>query len=134
MTNLIRGVLVDTINNKIETRKLFTDEDTFLHEYYKILNCDTIDIISRKIGNNYYDIICDDEGLLKANPIPSMLVVDDADRIIQFLVGNIYIVKHDEDGNEISLNNDEIDEVMSNIYIISCKNDDKLHKVIMAKL
>ena len=134
MTNLLRGVLVDTINNKIETRKLFTDEDTFLHEYYKILNCDTIDIISRKIGNNYYDIICDDEGLLKDMLMPSMIILDGNGKIVQFLVGNIFIVKHDGNGNEKSLTNAEIDEIMSNIYTIICKYDSKIHKVIGATL
>ena len=39
--------------------------------FYETLDCDTIDIVTRKIGGRVYDIICDDEALLKPFPCPS---------------------------------------------------------------
>lgn len=36
-----------------------------LDEWYRLLRCDLIDIVSRQIGGRYFDIICDDEGLLR---------------------------------------------------------------------
>lgn len=36
-----------------------------LQEWYRLIKCDLIDIVSRKIGGRYYDIIVDDEGLFK---------------------------------------------------------------------
>ena len=36
-----------------------------LQEWYRLIKCDLIDIVSRKIGGRYNDIIVDDEGLFK---------------------------------------------------------------------
>lgn len=36
-----------------------------LKTYYKIINCDCIDIVTRKIGDKFYDFVVDEEGLLK---------------------------------------------------------------------
>ena len=82
--NMIKGILIDVENEKVECIEV---EDT-LYEYYRILNCDTIDIISRKIGNKDFYIVCDDEGLLKGNPKISAI-----NNLGQpMLVGNLFIV------------------------------------------
>ena len=39
-------------------------EDT-LETYYKLIDCDTIDIVTRRIGGKAFHIICDDEILIK---------------------------------------------------------------------
>lgn len=36
-----------------------------IHDYYKYLGCSCFDIVHRKIGNKYYNIFCDDNGLFK---------------------------------------------------------------------
>ena len=39
-----------------------------LQDYYRLIGCDCIEITNREIRGKRYDIICDDEGLLKAEP------------------------------------------------------------------
>ena len=75
-----------------------------LEGYYKLLNCDTIDIVSRKIGCKYYDIVCDDEGLFKDQVKVS--AVDGNGQAM--LVGKLFICKHDGHGNEVGLDDDDI--------------------------
>ena len=42
--------------------------DDDLQEFYKLLNCNTIDIVRRVVGGVKVRIICDDEGYFKKNP------------------------------------------------------------------
>lgn len=53
------GVLLDVQNSKVQKIEI---EDS-LDEFYRILNCSLVDMPVRKIGNKYFTIICDDEGL-----------------------------------------------------------------------
>ena len=39
-----------------------------LQDYYRLIGCDCIEIANREIRGKRFDIICDDEGLLKAEP------------------------------------------------------------------
>lgn len=79
-----------------------------LENYYRLLDCRLIDIPSRRIGDHYYDIICDDEGLLKGDPIVTA-INSDGDAM---LVGSLLVLKHDDEGNEIGLTAEEVREVM----------------------
>ena len=79
-----------------------------LDSYYKTLNCDCIDIVSRHIGGQGFDIICDDEALLKANPRPSAMHPDGN----VALCGNLFIVNYDGMGDVCSLRQGQIDHVM----------------------
>ena len=62
---MIKGVLLDIENDEA---KVVEFEPT-LENYYKMLHCDLIDIVSRTIGYNrshkVFDIVCDDEGTFK---------------------------------------------------------------------
>jgi len=75
-----------------------------LDGYYKLLDCQTIDIVSRKIGGKYYDIVCDDEGLFKDQVKVS--AVDGSGQAM--LVGKLFICKHDGHGNKVGLDDDDI--------------------------
>ena len=50
-----------------------------LEDYYKLIDCETIDIVNRDINGNRYDIICDDEGNM----------TDLSDKDIDFIMENI---------------------------------------------
>ena len=39
-----------------------------LKNYYEMLNCDLIDIVKIQFGGKAYDVICDDEALLRQPP------------------------------------------------------------------
>lgn len=103
----VRGFLIDVQKSD----PYIVEIDGSLNSYYQILNCDTFDIASRRIGENYYDIYCDDEGLLKSNPIVSAISSDRQ----PMLVGNLFVTKTDEEGNTISLTDEEIEEVKRNL-------------------
>lgn len=54
------GLLIDVKNNNVSVKMANS-----LKDYYRLIDCDVIDIVKRCIGGKYYNIICDDEGLLK---------------------------------------------------------------------
>lgn len=58
-----------------------------IKEFYKIIQCNCIDIIVRYIDGIPYNIICDDEGWFKQNPIITLTSEDKTEAI----VGNIII-------------------------------------------
>lgn len=83
-----------------------------LDGYYKLLDCETIDIVRRKIGGKYYDIVCDDEGLFKETV--NVSAVDGEGQAM--LVGKLLICNHDGHGNEASLTQDDILNIEANVY------------------
>lgn len=108
----VTGVLIDVKNR---TAAVYTVNSGTLEEYYRILNCTTFDIVSRRIGENVYDIYCDDEGLLQCNPIVSAVSIDRK----PMLVGNLFVTKTNDEGETISLTDEEISEVLEaviNLY------------------
>lgn len=120
MAKQITGVLVTTEG---EVKKA-TIEDS-LDGYYKALNCDIIDCTVRRIGSKEYDIVCDDEGLLKAEPMVTAVTKN-----LQFaLVGNLFICHHDDDGNWTSLTDEEVEEIKANTMFLF--NKGALREVII---
>lgn len=99
----ITGVLI------ADGKATIVEVDDDLDSYYKLLDCDLIDIVTRRIGGKYYDIICDEEGLLKDDPAVGM--VNEFDGRVM-LVGRLFICQHDGMGNQKSLSQTEIDDVL----------------------
>ena len=86
-------------------------EEEDLHEIYRLLNCDAIDIVRRRIGDNMYRIIVDDLGLLKPNPLLSSFSLINRDAV---LVGNLIIAgMEDFEGRLTSLTEKNIKEIAS---------------------
>lgn len=86
-----------------------------LEDYYRLMEIDTIDIVARKINGKYYDIICDDEALLKENPIPTVLDTEKQPMIF----GNIIIAGlADETGNMTDLTDEDIERITESLGII----------------
>ena len=110
MKRPVRGVLVDAARGKVEVREL----DGTLDGYYRALDCQCIDIAKRKIGEHYYSIFCDDEGKLRDGYIYSAYAVNGR----PMLAGNLFICRHDGDGNTVSLTDDEIGEIMNDVYVL----------------
>lgn len=83
-----------------------------LEEYYTLLDCSTIDIVSREVNGVPYDIICDDEGLFKEK-----LVVTAIDTAYEpNLVGAIFVVAFDGKEDVRSLTEKEIKNLQKNIF------------------
>lgn len=103
---MLKGILVNVESNTVDVVEIENDLDTL----YDVLNCRTIDIVTRKIGKKYYDIICDDEGLLINNP--KISAIDDLGQ--PQLVGNLLIVKN-KDYDIGSLNDKDVEYIMNYI-------------------
>lgn len=103
---LVKGLLVDVGAGKRFSIEYVDEND--LDTIYKILECDCIDIVTRMIGAKAFAIVCDDEELLNANPVPSAV---DA-KGYPMLVGNIFICNRN--GPELaSLSNEDIDHIVN---------------------
>ena len=101
----IKGVLIDVENDKAEV----VEFEPELEEYYRLLDCTLIERTVRKIGNSpkRFTFICDEEGMLKANPVISAVNRDMSDA----LFGNIMVVK----GLGAGLTDEEAEYVLSNV-------------------
>lgn len=103
----ITGFFIDPENNIAEPRTI----EKSLDAYYTLLRCDCIDIVSRVIGGECYDIICDDEALLKENPVPSAF--DHYNNVA--LCNPIFIVNYDGDCDVCSLHPEDIASLRTHI-------------------
>jgi len=97
----MKAIYLNVYENKESEIIEFKDD---LDTFYKLIQCSTIDIVQRKLGNKYYNIICDDEGALIDSPkISAVNNLGDA-----MLVGNLIIVGDaNEDGDLLGIEDNE---------------------------
>lgn len=93
-----------------------------LDDYYKHLECRCMDVAVRKIGDTYFDIWVDDEGLLVDSPKVSAIRQTDSG-FEPMLAGNLLIAHHDDVGNTTSISFEEANMIIDHIGII--KHDDE---------
>ena len=92
---------------KQQLPKVMDIEDN-LDVFYELIGCRCVDIVERKIGNKYFDVICDDEGALKDNTVVS--AVDT--QFHPMIFGNLIISKSDDEGNLIDLSEEDIKQIL----------------------
>lgn len=105
-----------------ETRTIPDDVD----ELQKIIDCRCFDIPRRKIGGNYFDIVCDDEGLFRDPPTPSAVSPDGE----VMLVGNLFICRH-KGANLASITDDDVKLIKDNLRLIVTR--DGISPVVVCK-
>ena len=110
----MKAFLIDVENVEAKEIELEPDLDTL----YKLVNCSTIDIVTRKVGDVLFDVVCDDEGLLKAPYRVS--AIDSVGR--PMLVGNLLFCHHDNEGNLTGLSENDIKTLALNVYHIKRTN------------
>lgn len=124
----MKAIYLDVENGKAP--KVVDIEDN-LNVFYKMLKCKTIDIVTRKIGNNYYDIICDDNGLLKGVTITS--AIDNKNK--SALVGNLLVVGlPNDDGDLQGLTDEQTFEILKNTRLIFQIGTDCIKRHYVLKL
>lgn len=118
----IKGVLIDVVAGTSSVVEI----EKSLESYYKVLNCDCIDITSRTIGGIDFDIICDDEGLCKSDMVISAVDMhgDPA------LVGNLLIVKFDGLDDVTSLSDEDAAFVMEHTVMVRSRNHPDPYKIV----
>ena len=128
----MKAFLLDAENR--QTRTVEVDDTDHLTEYYKLLNCEIVDITSRKIGGKYFDIVADDEGLMKENPIVSALDTEWQPA----LVGNLLFCNYDpETGEEVSLTDEDIQLLRDNVRFAAVRDqegNEKEYIIVMANV
>lgn len=112
----IKGLLVD-VKSKNGNIRIVTveDDERLLDRFYELLKCDTIDIVTRKIGGKTFTIVCDDNGLLVDEKVPSALSRNGWDVM---LVGNIFVCNSYKEFLA-SLSADDIKHIKKNSVQIS---------------
>ena len=108
----IRVLVLDVINNK-GLYETYIDQDN-IDDIYKEICCDCFDVAYRKIGDKWYDIFCDDEGLFKESSVPSAIYPN----MKVALVGNLLFANHNEIGETTGLSDDDIHNITMSIISI----------------
>lgn len=101
----------------VKNREVKTVEANGLDDYYRLIGCRTIDIISRIIGDIRVEIVIDDEGALVKHPKVSGISIDGT----PMLYGNLLIASSrvTDDGDLAELTEAEIDEIKDNVAMIT---------------
>lgn len=111
----IKGVLVS--NGEVKEYEL---EYNNYKDFYPLLDCSTFTVATRSFNDEWLDIYCDDEGLFKANNKPSILTFSNGE-LVEQIVGNAFIVAHDDEGDTISLTDEQVQKVMETITTVIYK-------------
>lgn len=119
---MIKGLLISVHDN--EVYEIMLDKKSMLKDLYGVIGTNVIDVVRRVyIGDTLYDIIVDDEGLLKEDRKPSARC-DDAEQV---LFGNIVVVRGNEETGEFdTLENFDIDNIQNHIFGLHDRNTNEL--------
>jgi len=134
MKKQIKGVLVNTQTNEIAPYSFECEEQengktTFLPNMYALLNCGCIDIVTRMFGDYALDIVCDDEGLFKEDNKVSILTFS-GKQLVEQIVGNVFICKANDEGESVSLTEEETQAVLTQVGILKSE----MRKVLVARV
>lgn len=89
---MLKAVLIDVYNEKVEIK----DIEPELEEYYRLLDCTLVDIVTRKIGGKLFYIVCDEEGLYSHGDDPRISALNSDYE--PMLVGNLLVLGYSDDG------------------------------------
>lgn len=110
------GILVDVVNNKIESKEIEYENDEELSKKIKnLLGCDWIDWKFVTFNKIQTYIAFDDMGKMKEEvKAPAVLLVNEKTlNICDFIVGNVWIEKFDGVNDTTSFSNQEIKKILS---------------------
>lgn len=120
-------VKIKRLDDEIVVCELITIEDK-LEVFYREIGCDCIDIVSRRFGGRLFDVICDDEALLKgAEDWPTSLWTEkglEGERIKEGLFGTLLLCHSDQEGNLTSATPEDLLKVQSSyIRVVASANE-----------
>ena len=129
----MRAVLIDVKHDKCK----IIDVTGGLKEMYRLLDCDCIDVTYRDIQDgdglyNVFNVVVDDEGLLKDSPIVSARSRDD---MSAQLVGNLLVFGVDWEeanyGDLASLTDEEVKLVIGSLRRVIDFDTLRTHPVLL---
>ena len=95
-------------------------------EFYPLIDCRCVDITYLKIGGRCFEIACDGEALLKANPRVS--VVDKNNESMLF--GSLLIFKNAGEDDFVSVDDEDIQIIANNIITAINKETGDIYPVV----
>ena len=115
MSNKMVGLLINVKDN--EVNEIEIDESNVLKDIKQAIGCDLVDVVADiNVGGRRYDIIVDDEGLLKEDSKPAARCMDAE----QILFGNIVLLNHDYENETWStLSEEDVLNINKHIFAIS---------------
>lgn len=115
----ITGILIDVQKQTIARRMIECDNDSN-QAFYELLNCRTISCPTRMIEGVKVIVVCDDEGLLKDDPIPAIIgISSETGRIVDIIAGSVFLCKFDGVDDITSLSEKEIERILSAVHVVS---------------
>ena len=124
----MKAFLID-VNADVKDGARVVECGNDLETLYKLCDCSTIEIPYRKIGDYWYDIVCDEEGIFRENYKASAL----DEKFNVALVGNLLFCNHDAEGDLVSLTDEQIENLKNHIRT-TCHFDGKnqyLHNTVI---
>lgn len=104
-------------NNNIQLNIIELEKD-HLKQFYKILQCDHIDIIRLKVETKYFDFIIDDIGKWEHKEPTAFIYKNDLNNYLDYIAGDCLITQvKKETGETIPLTNEEIEFIKSHFII-----------------
>lgn len=110
----MKTILLNVFDERVE----LIDIEPELDAYYEKLDCSYIDIVERKIGGKFFDVMCDEEGLFR-EPQKISAINDMGEPM---LVGNLMFFKNDGEGNLVGLSDEDIEHIKSFIQKMYTNN------------
>lgn len=115
----MKALLLNTMEKRVE---VVNPES--LQDYYKLIGCKWVEIVTRKIGRKFYEVICDEEGTFVDDPLIS--AIDDLGRVM--FVGNLIICGlADEEGELTDLSSNDIQYIKKRIQTL----DTRMHEDLL---
>jgi hypothetical protein len=119
------GYLVDVEHDNCGTVEI--REGKHLEDMYRLIGCRCIDITVRRVSGRPYNIVCDDEGLLRDDPTVSAMGTDMRPQ----LVGNLLLFGIAPDMDTRSLTDEEMGEVDEAVREVIDFDRMQMHPVLM---
>jgi len=123
----MKAFLID-VNADVKEGARVVECGNDLKTLYKLCDCSTIEIPYRKIGDYWYDIVCDEEGIFRENQKSSAF----KENYKVAFVGNLLFCNHDSEGELTSLTDEQIENLKRHIQICCAyANDDSTEQVLI---
>lgn len=122
-------IIVKRLDNEVITCELRTIKDN-INTYYEIIGCRSIDIVCRYFNNVHFDIVLDDEGLLKANETnewpTSWWQREGYTPPYEGLFGVLVLAHHDDTGDLTSATPEDLLAVQASYAVVNRRNGEGL--------
>lgn len=95
--------------------------DDTLHELYRLIGCDLVQFVRLQLGEDVFDVWCDEEFAIKGEKMVPTLGIDTGGSEPVILCNNLVITRTDEDGNTTGLKQTDFHKLINYAFVDSQK-------------